>query len=214
MSIAAIETSYKGYRFRSRLEARWAVFFDAMEIKWVYEPEGFKKDDDLHGTINYLPDFYLPEINVWVEVKSLFSTDNARKLARFLDWYSPLPGFTDSWKGRNDKEYKGGLVLLGNIPEPNDNFVLHKIVRHYKGLVGSRFVFYSNNDLHLWVGTESEHFCAFGASDEDLAYLFDLQELEKFNPWTFKLNSPTRLVSQAYQAARSARFEYGESGSN
>lgn len=27
--IKAIDTYYKGYRFRSRLEARWAVFFDA-----------------------------------------------------------------------------------------------------------------------------------------------------------------------------------------
>lgn len=25
-----IETEYKGYRFRSRLEARWAVFFDTL----------------------------------------------------------------------------------------------------------------------------------------------------------------------------------------
>ena len=31
-----IETEYKGYRFRSRLEARWAVFFDALNIKWEY----------------------------------------------------------------------------------------------------------------------------------------------------------------------------------
>lgn len=28
----AIETRYKGYRFRSRLEARWAVFFDALGL--------------------------------------------------------------------------------------------------------------------------------------------------------------------------------------
>ena len=30
----AIETKYKGFRFRSRLEARWAVFFDALGIEW------------------------------------------------------------------------------------------------------------------------------------------------------------------------------------
>ena len=40
-AIKAIETKYKGYRFRSRLEARWAVFFDTMGIEWIYEPEGF-----------------------------------------------------------------------------------------------------------------------------------------------------------------------------
>lgn len=51
--IKAIETRYKGYNFRSRLEARWAVFFDALGIEWEYEPEGFELPD---GT-RYLPDF-------------------------------------------------------------------------------------------------------------------------------------------------------------
>lgn len=37
----AIQTEYKGYLFRSRLEARWAVFFDACGIAWEYEPEGY-----------------------------------------------------------------------------------------------------------------------------------------------------------------------------
>ncbi len=46
----AIETLYKGYRFRSRLEARWAVFFDALGLKWEYEKEGFGgKDHVEHG---------------------------------------------------------------------------------------------------------------------------------------------------------------------
>ena len=40
--IKAIETVYKGYKFRSRLEARWAVFFDALGVEWEYEPEGFE----------------------------------------------------------------------------------------------------------------------------------------------------------------------------
>lgn len=34
-------TYYKGYSFRSRLEARWAVFFDACGVKWEYMPEEF-----------------------------------------------------------------------------------------------------------------------------------------------------------------------------
>lgn len=67
-----IETVYKGYRFRSRLEARWAVFFDTLGIEWRYEPEGF----DLDG-VWYLPDFWLPTVclrsgtmaGLWVEIK-------------------------------------------------------------------------------------------------------------------------------------------------
>lgn len=88
----AIETRYKGYRFRSRLEARWAVFFDTMGIQWWYEYEGFElsfdvdefdpEEDLLEGDERrrfkenlefaegwYLPDFYLPELNYWIEVK-------------------------------------------------------------------------------------------------------------------------------------------------
>jgi hypothetical protein len=64
MSIQPIETFYNGYRFRSRLEARWAVFFDTLKIKYLYEPEGF----DLDG-LWYLPDFWVPAWNCWLEIK-------------------------------------------------------------------------------------------------------------------------------------------------
>lgn len=59
-TVQAIETVYKGYRFRSRLEARWAVYLDAMQIEWEYEKEGYTLPD---GT-RYLPDFWLPELTV------------------------------------------------------------------------------------------------------------------------------------------------------
>lgn len=64
-TLKAIETKYKGYRFRSRLEARWAVFFDKMGIKYEYELEGFK----LPSGKGYLPDFFLPALDAYVEVK-------------------------------------------------------------------------------------------------------------------------------------------------
>lgn len=73
-SIKAIETRYKGYRFRSRLEARWAVYFDTLGWKWEYEKEGY----DLSAVKTYtrgfdlrlyLPDFWLPEFKTWVEIK-------------------------------------------------------------------------------------------------------------------------------------------------
>jgi len=62
--IKAIETVYDGYRFRSRLEARWAVFFNTLQIKYEYEKEGF----DIDG-LWYLPDFYLPDYSMWIEIK-------------------------------------------------------------------------------------------------------------------------------------------------
>ena len=59
--IKAIETIYNGYRFRSRLEARWAVFFDEIGIKYEYEKEGY----DLGKLGWYLPDFWLPEYELF-----------------------------------------------------------------------------------------------------------------------------------------------------
>lgn len=44
----AIPTRYKGMMFRSRLEARWAAFFDELGLSWEYEPM------DLDG---WCPDF-------------------------------------------------------------------------------------------------------------------------------------------------------------
>ena len=64
-SIKPIETHYNGYRFRSRLEARWAVFLDSIGFDYDYEPEGF----NLGNGLFYLPDFYISTNNSWVEIK-------------------------------------------------------------------------------------------------------------------------------------------------
>lgn len=63
----AIETHYRGCRFRSRLEARWAVFLDTLGVRWVYEREGY----DLGPAGWYLPDFWLADVSggLWLEIK-------------------------------------------------------------------------------------------------------------------------------------------------
>lgn len=65
--IKAIPTTAFGCRFRSRLEARWAVLFDTLGWPWEYEPQGFALPSG-----NYLPDFRVmrPKTEpVWFEVK-------------------------------------------------------------------------------------------------------------------------------------------------
>lgn len=57
-NIKAKETYYDGYRFRSRLEARWAVFFNNIGLEYEYEMEGFDMEK-----CSYLPDFYIPSID-------------------------------------------------------------------------------------------------------------------------------------------------------
>ena len=49
---------------RSRLEARWAMFLDALNVRYLYEPTAISTQ---HG--NYLPDFLLPDYEIWVEIK-------------------------------------------------------------------------------------------------------------------------------------------------
>jgi hypothetical protein len=68
----AIQTQYNNHLFRSRLEAKWAIFFDEMGIKWEYEPEGFKLDNG----IVYVPDFYLPGLGVYIEIKHDYNPFN------------------------------------------------------------------------------------------------------------------------------------------
>lgn len=62
--IAPIPTFYKGIKFRSRLEIRWAVFFDRLSWDWLYEPKRFKLTSS-----TYLPDFYFPDVKMYAEVK-------------------------------------------------------------------------------------------------------------------------------------------------
>lgn len=81
----AIETTWQGYRFRSRTEARWAVALSVAGIRFEYEAQGF----DLPSGW-YLPDFWLPERNTWLEVKGVDPSPReialATDLARGGDW--------------------------------------------------------------------------------------------------------------------------------
>jgi hypothetical protein len=71
--IQSITTTYAGTKFRSRAEARWAIFFDAIGLNWQYEFDGF-----VVRAGAYLPDFWLPEIKMFFEVKGVEPTDEER----------------------------------------------------------------------------------------------------------------------------------------
>lgn len=95
-----IPTKYKGWNFRSRLEARWAIYFDGLEIPYIYEPEGVP----LWGGLGvYLPDFYLPKHHggVYAEVKPNEFTEEELKKCRMLCRMS-----------------KKAVILLDGAPEP------------------------------------------------------------------------------------------------
>jgi hypothetical protein len=61
---------------RSALEARWAIFFDTLGLKWKYEPKPCKF---------YTPDFHVEGIG-YVEIKPsvrLLASESQRKIKRF-----------------------------------------------------------------------------------------------------------------------------------
>ncbi|WP_143136945.1 hypothetical protein [Burkholderia ubonensis] len=122
--IRAIPTVYNGVRFRSRLEAKWAAFFDFVGWKWEYEPR------DLAG---WIPDFRLealgaPNGELLIEVKPV------RYEMRIPDAIYFVPGkiisaapshellivgespcFNVGWGGAPNTE--GGLIALGWMVE-------------------------------------------------------------------------------------------------
>jgi hypothetical protein len=223
MQHRAIETKYKGYNFRSRLEARWAVFFDSAGIKWQYEPEGFEKSIDGEDTVRYLPDFYLPDFGTWVEVKGVWSQEDAVKMCHLLDYGSPLWNFDDSFYRLDYAKRKElglvkdvrGVLLLGQIPDVFGPTYFPLIV-HSKGLMLQwvQFLPFPNLaskdviDLARCVNGIKprifELFCdVYGSSEAE--------KLEFFSTGSISVKAvlANPVTQKAFEAARSARFNFG-----
>lgn len=177
--IKAIETTYKGYRFRSRLEARWAVFFDALGYSWEYEPEGF----DIDG-LWYLPDFRIQGIDTnpdkycfWFEVKPSIDAVDQQGLEK-------LTAFSQALDGAQE------LILLDGLPD----------IKGYAGLSsGMDFLLWSHRKRPWWI-------C------EDLEDEIDYSLSQGYHYESLKAGRPIDALKRACNAAKSARFEHGESG--
>lgn len=178
MSIKAIETQYKGYRFRSRLEARWAVFFDALGIKWEYEKEGY----DLDG-VKYLPDFWLPHHimadegwGYWVEIKPL----------------SPSDGEVEKLVALVKSTHHTAYLFVGP-PQDGTEFVYvnHSRAEPRRGRI----------ECGLWDD---------GAYWVRFANLTDPDSWIKGFQWAARYFIAWPEFIEASTAARSARFEHGE----
>ena len=192
--IKPIETVYNGYCFRSRLEARWAVFFDAMGIRYEYEYEGFevKVNDE---TFRYLPDFYFPDKRLFGEVKGVdyrgqISKEDAEKMSWMIDFDGPC---------------SNGIILLGNIPDPKNAETMCWAIWKWTGEgIGYGYMFADDPPPDAW----------------DV----DFVEYSESAPYSFKQDDDFQVTSAVYTEsngfvcrveraltkARQARFEYGE----
>jgi len=185
MEIKPIQTEYKGYKFRSRLEARWAVFFDACGLSWEYEPEGYDLGDGLY----YLPDFLLHgymfryglEGDLYVEVKGCMSSEDRKKINYF------------SWG--NEDHILNPILVVGSIPDGRDAWDMADQAFSKWNEDGA---FYSFENI------DGDYYGCFPGINEEGRF-------ELFGADSTYLNEMDRKKTEnAYKLARQARFEHGE----
>lgn len=255
-TIKAIETQYKGYRFRSRLEARWAVFFDALNIKWEYEKEGY----ELGEAGWYLPDFWLPELKFFVEVKPSLTEAfqvKSEALARLKDTTVlvvtsiPEQRFDDTQDAESSFElflYKNGdwdedeknlfrntvslstsideMLSSPDFNESNrDDWEIHCPIcgNQYTHLSGepSKAKGNDNYEAGFWGRGDAIRFNMYCEDGHSWTVRFGFHKgntylgVENATRTTFdpgNVFSPgnPKMLAKAFAAARSARFEHGE----
>lgn len=198
--IKPIETIYNGYKFRSRLEARWAVFFDTLYIKYEYEKEGF----DIDG-IWYLPDFYLPDYSCWVEIKPdsfVFGSD--AKINAFA-------------KATKDK-----FLLICGIPKIDRDYFLKDNAEYARYTVRLLSIgkMYDHWEMdYYWEQEYLDPLYVFALARRAIApELCLLQNYDEW--WSYRLidistddgeREPVLCgLEKAYEAATQARFEFLE----
>ena len=174
-NIRAIETFYNGYRFRSRLEARWAIFFSAVGLEYEYEIEGYNM-----GQTNYLPDFYIPSLDRWFEIKGhLLNVEEMKKCEEFCF--------------RTDNENIKFSILIG-AP------ALARLETEEMSILGiQEFTWEWPCELY----PENVRILAKGLAKEEYYSRF-LTGIWKIP------NVDDSVLIEAVKKARSARFEFGE----
>jgi hypothetical protein len=192
VTIQAIETRYAGHRFRSRLEARWAVFFDSLGIRWEYEPQGYLVGPD---QLPYLPDFWLPDLKTWVEVKGCEDELNLNLLRAAVRSDGLPPAL--------------GLLLLGSIPDvPDGHLTAHWMLCNCDEDVVERPFGFSDSGEYRNAGTD----WISGAWPGEWEHIPNLLEATTHRGPGIDFPDTGAPVVRAYRAARSARFEHGERG--
>lgn len=197
--IKAIQTEYKGYLFRSRLEARWAVFFDACGAKWEYEPEGY----DLGGGLRYLPDFllhgvtinhgcYKENCDIYVEVKGHMDNSDAQKITRFYEAGCASNGYIGI--------SRTAVYVVGSIPDGvNMGEILGNMQRLAYDSPYNSWPSYYNFET-----VDGDYFGAYPGVDQNGRFnLFG----DDFS-YLYSMNADA--TEFAYRKARQARFEFGD----
>lgn len=215
LDIKPIETSYKGYKFRSRLEARWAVFFDAMGWQWEYEPEGYVLSDGSW----YLPDFYVhhPLHEGYYEVKPLkhdmFDYNQAMYKLRRLCIESKkkcvLLNGIPQYKSYEMLEYDDRSAFDGEPFDP-----CYKNVHKYGLILDDTIFVYAKNtyDKHQNNYLDVNDNGDYQEYDDEEYWLAPNRPKSKWMLTFYMQEEYSKKYQKAVNLAKSARFEHGANG--
>lgn len=187
--IKPIETYYNGFHFRSRLEARYAVFLDAIGAKWEYEPQGYKLGDNLY----YLPDFLVHDVkgrycgDLYIEVKGKMTDVDALKIRKF--------------SGLEDGKIINPILVVGSIPSRSEYDIsgydwYNMNMRSYHGMNGCDIHEFNYETIDL------DYFTCYPYQYKNRAGLY--LDDENGNYTCSDINIEETLV--AYDIARQMRF--------
>lgn len=191
--IKAIETVYNGYKFRSRLEARWAVFFDALGVKYEYEAEGY----DLGHLGYYLPDFEitLPDgLSLFCEIKPDNFIEFGSKDSREITKYKHLVN-----------ETKKPLLVVTGTPDYRAYFLLTPGEDENSGGQPVCFLRHGKYFENVFC-QEIFPFVEIRQSKNMVRFYFDVERKNSMSLFGLEL-------VYAISRAKRARFEHGETPS-
>jgi len=72
-------------KFRSKYENAFAVYLNELKIKWQFEKFGEPITNETNTKLHYIPDFYLPEYGVYIEISNGMSKRLAHKMYSFKE---------------------------------------------------------------------------------------------------------------------------------
>jgi hypothetical protein len=185
------------------------VFFDAINFRKVYEPEGF----ELKNGVKYLPDFYLPDWKYFVEVKGFNEhlVEDILKVKQFV------------------RESKASVIIINDMPYDPDAkglfwFPIINYTSRSGGALECNYAFfeaYEKWDGGIGICLQDDfavgmrhywHVDEKNTNEQASKAIAPISGavLDEYDSITIKDSFPLHVIETAFIKARKARFEHGE----
>lgn len=178
----SLPTRWKGIIFRSRLEARWAIFFDSLKPKlpYEYEPELIETP---YGP--YLPDFYLPTIKTFWLVKGQPMDEREMKIHHWL------------------AERFSIFVAAGQIPQSFGEMCIENEYPY----AGSTYYQTKTGETEVWADYPMLFCQSHTSQNYGVQWMGCWTRIDNINDGDRNSDQPTANVLNALDIARNYRFD-------